>query len=433
MNRLVALQAQKQSKVKAAQAALDAAKAKATAEGRDLNAEEIAADDAAQRDIDSLNENIRIEQRAIERAAAGPGHQITGGEYVVATDPKRGFADMAEYARAIRNACRPGGGAIDVRLVNGHLWGAPTNVHQEQGTVEGGMVPPAFAQDVWDVVFVKGGLIDLMNPEPTDSDTVKFQADETTPWGATGVIANWRIDQDQMQPKKLISQQRSYELHELYAFVIATDDLIADAPRLGSRLTGKAGGAIGWKAGEAFMTGDGVGKPLGFMNTAAANALIIQTKEGGQSATTFNVQNALKMRSRRLAGMGGRFTMAHIDTLPQLGALALGNQPAFLPSNQGLVGAPEGGYFLGDPLIFSDHCATLGAVGDVVMVEPSGYACAIRRGGIQAASSLHLFFDYAMTAYRWRFKCGGMPVLSAPVTPAKGSNTRSHFVALEAR
>jgi hypothetical protein len=38
-----------------------------------------------------------------------------------------------------------------------------------------------------------------------------------------------------------------------------------------------------------------------------------------------------------------------------------------------------------------------------------------------------------LTAFRWLFRLGGQPFLSAPVTPAQGSNTRSHFIALAAR
>jgi HK97 family phage major capsid protein len=58
------------------------------------------------------------------------------------------------------------------------------------------------------------------------------------------------------------------QLHELYAFVTATNELLDDAPRLQNRITVQAARAIKWKASDAVVSGDGNGKPLGFMNAA---------------------------------------------------------------------------------------------------------------------------------------------------------------------
>ena len=64
----------------------------------------------------------------------------------------------------------------------------------------------------------------------------------------------------------------------------------------------------------------------------------------------------------------------------------------------------------------------------------SGYALATKAGGgVDFAQSIHLFFDQNLTAFRWIIRAGGQPYLSAPVSPAKGANTKSHFVALAAR
>ena len=49
------------------------------------------------------------------------------------------------------------------------------------------------------------------------------------------------------------------------------------------------------------------------------------------------------------------------------------------------------------------------------------------------AESAHLYFDQALKCFRWRFRVGGQPFLSKPMTPAKGTLTKSHFVALATR
>ncbi|MCB0675015.1 MAG: hypothetical protein KDC59_23965, partial [Saprospiraceae bacterium] len=82
---------------------------------------------------------------------------------------------------------------------------------------------------------------------------------------------------------------------------------------------------------------------------------------------------------------------------------------------------------------FSEQCATLGDLGDVQLVNPKGYYAATRQNAPAYAESIHLFFDYNIKAFRWIFRIGGQPHLSAPVTPNKGSSTRSHFVTLAAR
>ncbi len=221
------------------------------------------------------------------------------------------------------------------------------------------------------------------------------------------------------------------QLHELYAFVLATQEVLDDAPRLQNRITVQAANAIRWKAFEAVVTGDGNGKPQGFMNSPA---LVTVNKEAGQAADTINVANVLKMYSRLLRMGGKPMWLANSDTLPQLGQLTIGNVPAWLPLNQPLQGAPDGGMFLGRPLIFNEHSASLGDLGDLTAVDLSGYALATKAGGgLDFAASIHLFFDYNISAFRWIFRLGGQPYLSKPVQPAKGTASKSHFVALEAR
>jgi len=221
------------------------------------------------------------------------------------------------------------------------------------------------------------------------------------------------------------------QLHELYAFVLASQEVLDDAPRLQSRITTQAARAIRWKAFEAVVNGDGNGKPLGFMQ---APCLVTVNKESGQAAATLQVANILKMYARLLQ-MGGRpMWLANQDALPQLGQLTIGNNAAWLPVNQPIAGSPSGGYLAGVPLMFNDHMQTLGAVGDIVACDLTGYALATKvGGGIDFAASIHLFFDYNLAAFRWIFRVGGQPYLSKPVAPANGSSTRSHFVALQAR
>lgn len=354
------------------------------------------------------------------RQAAGSAARTVGEP-----NPERtgGFRSMAEFGLAVRNAnFNP-----DPRLA-----ALPANSHQNGGAAgEGYLVPPEFRDGIWDLVFEGADLVNLVSPEPTASNTVHIVKDETTPWGASGVQANWRAEGSQMSASKIAQKGATVPLHELFAFVVATDELVSDAPRLNNLLTVQAARAIRWKASDAIMWGDGVGKPLGFMNAAS---LVTVAKESSQTADTIVAENVAKMFSRLLPGnISGAVWLANPDTLPQIMTMKIGDQPIWTPPNAGFAGAP-GGFLLGRPLMLSEHCDTVGDLGDIVLVDPAGYYAVTKQGGgIEFASSIHLYFDHGAQAFRWTFRIGGQPLLSAAVTPPRSTNTKSHFVALAER
>ena len=77
-------------------------------------------------------------------------------------------------------------------------------------------------------------------------------------------------------------------------------------------------------------------------------------------------------------------------------------------------------------MIVTEACATLGDMGDVIFADlAGGYFAPYKAGGIQSAMSMHLYFDQGLNAFRWTFRVGGQPWLSAAVTPASGSTRRS--------
>ena len=83
---------------------------------------------------------------------------------------------MAELARNDREAA----------IQSGYL-AAPINFHQETHSGDGFMVPPAMRDEIWALTFEGDDILSLANPEPTASNRVELTADESTPWGATGV------------------------------------------------------------------------------------------------------------------------------------------------------------------------------------------------------------------------------------------------------
>lgn len=399
-------------------------------EDRDLNAEEQTAQDADQAALDRQIARIQSAESLLN-SAAQIGVDPAGAVQPAATVPAQprqtlsndGFRNLGEFANAVRLAS-PGAGAQfqrDERLA------APSNVHTEQGdSASSYLVPAEFREEIIDLVFgEEDPFMDFISPEPTSRNRVVGLGDETTPWGSSGIQASWRAEGDQMTASKAALTPRETVLHELYAFVLATEELLEDAPRLSNLLTRKAASAIRWKASDAFMYGDGVGKPLGWMNSPA---LVTQAKKSGQAADTVVAENIGAAYARMINPMQATW-LINPDVLPQIMTLTIGNQPIWQPN----FALSPGGILLGRPILFTEHAKTLGDKGDIQFVNPNGYEAFRKQNGVTFADSIHLYFDYNIRAFRWIFRIGGQPVLSAPVSVPNSASTKSHFVTIAER
>lgn len=415
----------------------------AETDDRDLTDEETAQISAIESEAEEINASLaaldaRDAARRSMNALGGSTALTPAGQVAVNDlDPEatHGFKDIAEFSHSVRSASVQGG-TIDDRLNGPGMSAAPTGFHQGGGDAgEGFSVPPAYRDEIFEVMEAVDEFSGLVDEEPTDKREVKTVADETTPWGATGVQARWRSEGSQMSPSQMSDQSRTVPLHEMYAFVLATGELLEDSPRLANRLTRRAGEAIAWKRNNSMVDGTGAGQPLGWHNAGNA-ALITVAKESGQTAATINAQNVLKMMTRLYVLPGDQpFWLANRNIIPQLATMTIGDQPVWMPP-AGLAAAP-GGFLLGYPVRFSEHANSLGSRGDLQLISPRGYYALRRDAGPALARSMHLYFDYNIEAFRWLTRFGGQPHLSAPVVPptaAGGSaNSKSNFVTLAER
>lgn len=408
---------------------------KAIDENRELTAEEEAADADDKAKLARLTAQIQRAEAAMAAATAigaapnvTPPSQAPPGTVPAAARPaldNGGFAHLAEFAQAVRLANPAAGGAfrMDDRLA------APGNVHMENGDAAGSyLVPAEFRQQIVNLVFDDGNdpIMDLIDPDPTASNRVVGLGDETTPWGNSGIVAAWRSEGEQMLPSRMALTPRETKLNELYAFVLATEELLEDAPRVATLLTSHAASAIRWKAADAFMWADGIEKPLGWMNSGATIAV---AKDAGQTAATITPSNIARMWARMIMPSQASW-LVNSDVMPTLMDL---KNSAGLPLWFGNYQESPGGTLLGRPVVFNEHSRSVGQLGDIQFVNPNGYEAFRKQNGVSFADSIHLYFDYNIRAFRWVFRIGGQPVLSKPVQPANGGTTKSHFVALAER
>ena len=336
-----------------------------------------------------------------------------------------GFHSLGDFALAVHKATQQGG-QTDTRLVSK----SPSTFANEGAGGSGGyLVPDEFSDRLWDIVFAQDSLLSRTNQIPTSRNSLSLPVSESTPWGASGVQAYWVEEGNAITQSRPQFKYQNLRLHKLAALVPASDELVEDARALDAFVTREAGKAIRYKADDAIINGDGVGKPLGIFN---ANALVTVDKEVSQTADTIVAQNIAKMYARMPASsMRQAAWLISQDVLPQIVTLTLGDQPIYLPPT-GNNEAPLG-TLLGRPILLSQHCQQAGDKGDIYFVNLNEYITLTKTSGIQTASSIHLWFDHDITAFRFTFRVAGQPWLSQPIASANSSLSTSPFVTLEAR
>ncbi len=418
------LQAKKTKLVAAMRALTD----KAAADGRDLTDDEVSAFDANKRDLEKTNASIEREQLLI---AAEAGVTVSDGAEIrveenIDKDPKLGFATFGDFAAAVKAA----GGknpSVDARFA-----AAPSLFVGEGSGADGGwLVPPQYSSEIFTLALEEDSLLPLTdNVELGKSNSMPFPKDESTPWGSDGVRAYWQNEGTAGNATKINLTGSRLTLHKLLALVPVADEMLEDSTALGSYLPGLMARSIRWKANEAFMFGTGNGQPAGAFNS---NAVVTVAKESGQANGTLDIMNIAKMIARLPPGSFGRAVwMLNNDVLPFLFTLKLGDHAIYIPASEGAKVNPYGS-LMGRPIMITQHAKSIGAQGDVVLADWKGYRTISKAGGIQTATSMHLYFDADSTAFRTTFRIDGQSKLSAAINPANGSNKLSPFVQLGAR
>lgn len=359
-------------------------------------------------------------------AQPAPGAAAPGAQANEQIDPMGGFHSYGEFAGCVMQANL--GNGTDDRLIIGAA--APTTYGNESSGADGGfLVPTEFQNNIRTHSLTPEAFMPLTDNTPINGNSMVFPRDETTPWGTNGVRAYWEGEAAVATQTKPVIGTDTLRLRKLMALVPVTDELLSDSSALSSFLTKKTGESILWKTNDALLNGTGAGMPLGIRNSSA---LVTVPKESGQGADTVLAQNIVNMYARMpAASMLRSVWIVNNDVLPQIMLLTLANQPIYLPPN-GLAGAPLG-TLLGRPIMISQSSQTLGDAGDIMFVDWNQYNTVSKAGGVEYATSIHLFFDAGATAFRATYRVDGQPWLKGPIVPANGVSNLSPFIDLAVR
>lgn len=355
----------------------------------------------------------------------------------VTLDPKRGFKNFADFGLAVQSACSPGNHSVNTNL---RVLAAATGMSQGVGSDGGFLVPPEFNNTIWDGMnSMPLNLMALVDQYVItgESLTINANAETSRATGSRfgGIRGYWLAEAAQATASKPTFRKLKLEPHQLAVMVYVTDKLLANAVSLQSYLSRAAIEEITFMVNDAIINGDGAGKPRGIL--AAGGGLVTILKESSQVAATVVQENVSKMWARLHPNSRSRALWLHnVDVEPQFDQLNTKIKNVAGTENVGgitnVVYNSEKNSLKGRPLMPTEFNATLGTVGDLILLDPKGYAVGLQ-GAIDTALSMHLRFDYAETAFRFMFAIDGQPYLSSALTPYKGSATLSTHVVCETR
>lgn len=346
-----------------------------------------------------------------------------------------GWRNFGEYANAVRHAS-VSGGAVDGRLTANM---ALSTYGSEGVGVDGGFaIPPDFKASILQRVMGEDQLIAMTDQQTSSSNSITMPVDTTTPWQTTGGIqAYWDGEAQALNQSKPALEQVQLKLNKLTALVPVTEELMEDAPALEMYIRRKAVEKMQAKINSAIVTGTGVGQPLGILNSPA---LVTVADEVATHITPLDIYN---MWSRMYAPLrSSAVWLINQNVEPELfnlnvtiknvaGTENVGGAPAYLPAN-GLSASPYA-TLMGRPVIPTQACKSLNTPGDILFVNLGQYLTVTKGGGIQADTSIHLFFDQAVTAFRFIFRVAGRSWWDSTISPENGSSTLSWAVALDTR
>ncbi len=362
----------------------------------------------------------------------GDVSRIMGVRDRVALDPKRGFRSLGDFAEAVHKASHEG--QLDERFLR--YESAMTFSSGADGSF---LMPPEFSNAVWmQMAQEPVNLMTLCDDYPVTGESLTLLANGETSrvTGSRfgGIQGYWVEDGTQITDSNPKVRRVRLEPHPLHVMVKVDNTLLRNPLAVERLLNQAAPEEIVFLVNDSIINGNGVGKPLGILNSAgrvsvsyttspAANGTIIKPQVDRMWAR-------LHLRARRAAQW---FINQDVD--PALEAfVAAGTTPAipvFLPSDGGIpsIALAPNRMLKGRPITEIEQCQSLGTEGDIILGDLKGYALGTR-GSVETAMSMHLYFDRNQSAFRFTFYVDGQPWMNTPLTPFLGSNTISMFVTL---
>ncbi|MCK9328000.1 MAG: phage major capsid protein, partial [Bacteroidales bacterium] len=400
---------------------------------RGMTDEEQTKFDALQTEIDGLEKTIDAANKLEAKQALLNTPVNEPSRVKVSEGVPKPFKNLVDQLCAVRAVATEG--RADERLIQLNKFSnLPFGGNEGLGSDGGFAVQTDFAGLMMESAVKDSQILSLVDSyEVTDgSNSVKWvDVDETsiatTVFG--GVQVYWAAEAAAVTASNPTLVERELKLEKLMGLAYATYELEKDSSFTNTLYNRAFTAAIRRELENTIVAGTGVGKPLGFLT---AGGTVSVAKEAGQPAATILWNNISKMYNRALDKTASLAWVMHPDCHEQLDFMSfpvgVGGVPVYLPATaEGTLDALRG-----KRILESDNCSALGTVGDINLVDLSQYMLAYK-GGIDAATSIHVQFLTAQNCFRFIFRANGMPKRRAALTIKNSANQRSSFVTLATR
>lgn len=271
---------------------------------------------------------------------------------------------------------------------------------------------------------------------PMTTQTLAMPAvDETTHVGSVfgGITTQWAAEGEAIVASEGSFGRVILTAAKLCARADVPSELLTDSiPAFTAYIQAAYPAALRFAEDQAFLTGSGVGQPLGVLNAASR---VTVAKETGQTADTIVWENIVSMYARMLpSSLGNAVWVASINTFRELWTMGLsvgtGGGPVMINFGGG-TNAPIL-TILGRPVIFTEKVPVLGDESDISFIDFSNYLIGDRKM-IMAESSAHFRFGNDVVVYRFIERVDGRPWLLSSITPANNGPALSAYVTLAER
>ncbi|WP_425105480.1 phage major capsid protein [Ancylobacter sp.] len=400
--------------------------------GRDLTAEETAAFDALEAELEKIKPQIeraeRLEQEEASLSSIRPAAARQNG-IIRPPGPEaaREFESFGQFMHAVR--FNPNDQRLNfVESAGANADDLSAEMRMDSNAQGGFMVPAQLrttllsvpAQDA--LVRPRANVIEAGDPPDAG---VTFPALDQT--GANpgnmygGVEVKWIGEGDEKPETDARLREITLTPHEVAGFTTITDKLLRNWRASSTFIENLLRGAVTAAEDYAFQRGNGITQPLGALNSGA----------------TYFVNRAVanQVSYRDLVGMVARLLMRGgtspvwsmpQSALPQIALLKDDNNNLIWQAN-----AREGfaGTLLGYPVRWNNRAPGLGSKGDILLADWSYYL--IKDGsGPFVATSEHVKFTSNKTVIKIFWNVDGAPWLTAPIKEENGYQV-SPFVGLD--
>lgn len=334
-----------------------------------------------------------------------------------------GFKSLSEFLSRVRCAC-DNKGTPDSRLEKtaGHM----AEADDSQG---GFLVPELWADGIYHAAL-EGAIV---RPRATvfkaKSNSLKVRRlvdsnRSTSIFG--GVTFSWV--EEAGDKEAVISKPELGQLeltpHKLIGSCFASNELEDDHGAFEKFMEVAFGTAIRFIEDNYFINGNGVGQPLGILNSP------FTILEPRQLANSIGWTDVARLARRLLPDSWERavwlINPVALDELLQAPAPAANMATIFDLSRRMLWGRP---------FIVSEKCQATGTIGDIILADfGAGHYCiADREMSISGSRHVEGTYGFVTDETFWRvvLRVDGQPLLGAPITPLYGGETVSPFVALD--